>query len=83
MEILKFGADWCEPCHKQDDILDDIETDATIRDIDVESEDARQYKRKYTINALPTIIILDDGTPIKQFTGLASKEDIVSVLDGT
>lgn len=77
-EIIKFGAEWCKPCKKQDEILEDIEkewNDVVINRIDVEQSN-KELKQEYTITSLPTIIVTQDDTVQAQFSGLTAAEDI-------
>ena len=84
IEILKFGAEWCKPCKRQDTVLEEIaEThpEVTIRDIDVEEEGNRELKRRFEPRALPTTVVLRDDEPVEQFTGLVDVDELSTTLD--
>lgn len=85
VEILKFGAEWCDPCTQQAAILDELITERdeeiTIRDVDVEERGNRDLKRRFEPRALPTTVILVDDEPVRQFNGLVSKADLHEALD--
>ncbi len=84
IEILKFGAEWCKPCKRQDTVLEDIaEThpEITIRDIDVEEEGNRELKRRFEPRALPTTVVLRDDEPVEQFTGFVDTDELSATLD--
>jgi len=84
IEILKFGAEWCKPCKRQDAVLEEIaEThpEVTIRDIDVEEEGNRELKRRFEPRALPTTVVLRDDEPVKQFTGFVDTDELNAALN--
>lgn len=78
MELLKFEAEWCGPCKTQDDILEDFDA-VPVTHIDVESDMERA--NQYSVTSVPTLVLLDDdGTPVKQWTGLTQVEEIEAEL---
>lgn len=84
IEIVKFGAEWCDPCKQQDQILDELSAkrdDIKIRNIDVEEPGHADLKRRYQIQALPTVVVLDDDTPVKQFNGLVQLDDLETTIE--
>ncbi len=83
IEILKFGAEWCEPCTRQETVLRNLGDDhpeVTIRDIDVEEPGNRELKRRFEPRALPTTVILVDEQPHTQFTGFVNRDRIEETL---
>lgn len=84
VEIIKFGAEWCDPCKQQDQILDELSTkrdDVNVRDIDVEEPGNTDLKRRYQLQALPTVVVLDDETPVEQFNGLVQLDDLEATIE--
>jgi len=79
MELLKFEADWCGPCSKQDSIIEEYDATPVRRiDVDEESETAQEWG----VRSLPTMILLgDDGESLNRWTGVTQLEDIESALD--
>lgn|SRR5574343_169974 len=71
--LVDFYADWCGPCQIIKPILENIE------DIDVFSVDVdvlNKVAAKYEVMTLPTIILFEDGKPIKSLSGSQTKENI-------
>lgn len=70
-EFLKFGADWCGPCKTLQPKLDILESEfgdkVTFTKIDADSE--QNLVQKYSVKALPTVILLKDDEEIFRSVG--------------
>ena len=77
ISILKFGAEWCGPCAKQEPILDQLQLDVpelNIQRIDI--DEAPDLAAKYKIRTLPTILILQDDIEVNRLVGLT---DLITI----
>lgn len=80
MKILKFYADWCNPCKQQTKILDEMSLDVTP--INIEDDDSGELVEKYNIMSVPVIVFLDDeGEEIKRFVGLTTRNALESFIE--
>jgi thioredoxin 1 len=69
---VKFTADWCGPCKKQQPNIDKMEQEfPSVQFISVDSDVFPQLTRNYGIKALPTLVLIKDGAVIKQIVGMA------------
>lgn len=71
MDVLKFTAKWCGPCKTLNTQLKAI--GLFIREIDVDTPEAKPLLAKYGIKSIPTIVI-DSGTSYKVLTGPLTPE---------
>lgn len=70
--LMDFSAEWCGPCKMQDPILEEVTKKfgdkIEFKKIDVDQN--FELASKYTIHAVPTLIIEKDGTVFKRYTGV-------------
>jgi len=81
--LVDFWATWCGPCQMQGPIVEDVAKamagKAVVGKVNVDENPASA--QKYGIMSIPTIMIFKDGTVVKQFVGVQSKETLVSELN--
>lgn len=85
IEILKFGAEWCDPCQRQIPVLESFveerPEEITLTHVDVEEPGNTDLKRRFEPSALPTTVVLVDETPVEQFNGFVDRETLEDTVD--
>lgn len=81
--LLQFTAKWCGPCRTLGPIINQVEQKvaeiADVRRIDVDEEN--NLSMKFSIRAVPTLILLDKGGSISwRHTGLISETDLIEQI---
>jgi len=70
--LMDFFAEWCGPCKMQDPINEEIKKKfgdkIEIRKIDVDTN--FELASKFTVHAVPTLILEKDGAVFKRYTGV-------------
>src|SRR3989337_2841612 len=70
--LMDFYAAWCGPCKMQDPINEEIKKKfgdkIEIKKVDVDTN--FELASKFTIHAVPTLIIERDGAVFKRYTGV-------------
>jgi thiol-disulfide isomerase/thioredoxin len=68
MKILKFSADWCNPCKHMTEWLKTQSYDHDIVEINVKGNE--ELVRQHDVRSVPTLIMLDDSDQkVKTITG--------------
>lgn len=83
LTVLDFSATWCGPCKGFapifHEVAEEYEDQADFRTIDIDKES--NLADKYNIQAVPTLVILDEqGKEIKRVEGAMSKGDLISLI---
>ena len=81
--LLDFSATWCGPCKMQKPIIEDLKEkygdQVDIQEVDVDENG--DMARKYSVMAVPTIVIEKDGEEVKRFMGLKQADVLSAELD--
>lgn len=76
MKVLKFSADYCNPCKNLTSILEKYGI-TNYEEIDICSEEGMQLVAKYSIRSVPTMLKLDDeGNVLDKQIGVKPDSDI-------
>ena len=79
MKVLKFYADWCQPCKMLSKTLEDVETDVEFEDIDIDEQ--MDLAKQYGVRGVPTMVMLNDGVEVKRVSGYMTKEKLEEWLE--
>ena len=78
MELKLFSADWCGPCEQQHKMFEDFDA-VPVEQIDVDED--QQRANEYSVRSLPTMVLLNDDTVVKQWSGLTQPDEILSAIE--
>ncbi len=81
--LVDFWAEWCMPCKMiapvVAELADDFAGKIKVGKMDCDSN--REVPVKFSISAIPTLILFKDGEVVKKFVGLQQKTDLKSAID--
>lgn len=80
--VVDFWAEWCMPCRILAPTIEEVadEHAGSVKVGKVDTDANREVSMKYSISAIPTVIIFKGGEVAKKFVGLTKKEDIETAL---
>jgi len=81
--LVDYWAIWCGPCIVQGPIVEEVAKamagKAKVGKLNVDENPG--VAQKYQIMSIPTIMIFKNGTVVKQFIGVQSKETLLGELN--
>ena len=79
--LIDFWATWCGPCIRQGPVVEELaEEGYAVGKVDVDQNMA--LAQQFRVVSIPTLILFKDGTEVKRFVGLTSKEELKAALEG-
>jgi len=81
--ILKFGSEWCEPCHALESELEDVDDDnETVSVLMIDTDESPELAQEYGVRQLPTMLIYRDAdTLLYQGEGVLLSQDIEEIIN--
>lgn len=80
--LVDFGADWCPPCKMIAPIVDQLAEKyaGQMRVASVNVDEQPDIQMAYGVMGLPTLILFQDGKPVKQIVGYKPREAIEAAI---
>ena len=80
--LVDFYADWCGSCRMMSPIIDEIaeEMAETVKVGKINVDNNQELAIKYDVMSIPTIMVFENGNPIKTFIGVTDKNEVLEVL---
>lgn len=74
--LVDFYADWCGPCKMLAPTLEKLgaEFEGKAKIVKLNVDENPVISQKFSIQALPTLLIFKDGAPVEQMMGFKSEE---------
>jgi len=80
--VVDFWATWCGPCKMVAPVLDEIAGEnkekLTVAKLDIDANPATA--RDYGVMSIPTMIVFQNGKPVKQIVGAKPKAALLRDL---
>ena len=79
--LVDFWAPWCAPCRMLSPVIEELAEELrSIKVGKVNVDEEGELAQRYNIYSIPTIIIFENGKPIKQISGFVPKQRLLDLL---
>lgn len=81
--VVDLWAEWCMPCLMVAPIIEELaqEYDGKVKFGKLNVDENRNIAIRFSIQAIPTLLIFKDGQLVQKFVGLRSKADLKREID--
>ena len=81
--LVDFWAEWCSPCKALAPLINELATEYTgkVKVGKVNTDSNREISVRFSISAIPTVILFHKGEIVEKFVGLRNKRDFQTALD--
>lgn len=80
--LVDFYADWCGPCKMMSPVIDEIaeKLNGSVKVGKINVDENQELAIKYQVMSIPTIMIFNNGIPVKTFIGVTDEQEILDAL---
>jgi thioredoxin 1 len=80
--VVDFWAEWCGPCKMIAPALAEIasEHEGKLQIAKLNVDDNPDTARRYDVMSIPTLLVFQDGTPVKRLVGAKAKGQLLQDL---
>lgn len=81
--LVEFTATWCGPCRMIAPVLDEIaqENPDRLRIVSLDVDTNPETTRAYQVMSMPTMMLFENGAPVKSMVGARPKRAILADLE--
>ena len=85
MSAIDLWASWCGPCRQVSPALENVATQRAgkLKLVKVDVDAAPETARKFSVQAVPTLLILKDGRVLARQAGAAPSDVLLRWVDET
>ena len=81
LAMVDFWASWCGPCMALAPTVDEVaEEQAAVTVGKVNVDDEPELARQYRIMSIPTLMLFQNGEPVRREVGGKSKAEILEMI---
>jgi len=81
--LVDCWAPWCGPCRMQGPILEDVAMaiSGRVKIVKLNVDEAVGVAGRFSIQAIPTLLLFKDGEEVQRFIGVQPKETLINAIN--
>ncbi len=81
--LVDFWAEWCMPCKMLTPVIEELaeEFAGKVKVCKLDTDEARESAMKFSISAIPTLMLFNGGEVVKKFVGLQQKAELAAAMN--
>lgn len=81
MKLIKFYAEWCQPCKMLSRIMEDVDLGIPVDNIDIDKD--MNTAMQYGVRGVPMLVIVDEhGNTVRTKSGMMSEQQLLDFVKG-
>lgn len=78
--LIDFYATWCMPCKSLQPIIEQIANEnKDLKVVEIDVDKCESLVLKYNIQAMPTLVVIENGEEVNRIVGAVPKENILEL----
>ncbi|MFD1934631.1 MULTISPECIES: thioredoxin [Nonomuraea] len=78
--LVDFWAEWCGPCRMVAPVLDQIQAEHGLTIGKLNTDENPEIMTRYGVMGIPTLLLFENGEPVKQVVGAKPKRMLEAEL---
>lgn len=85
IEVIKFGAEWCNPCKMMQNTMNTLiekynHKDSNVSVLDIDIDKNSEMAMEYNVRSIPFIVFKKDGNIVEKLSGVKQLVDIENTI---
>ena len=81
-KLLIVYATWCMPCKSLKPVIEQIANEnKDLKVVEIDVDKCESLVLKYNIQAMPTLVVIENGEEVNRIVGAVPKEDILKLCE--